>query len=177
MTWPAIKIEFTARSHWPTRGVYFFAKSVCESGKSWVAYSDSPEFYSGPPIMLKFFPRPKVASACAVLSCVAVIFCFTNSVRASCGDYLQHHGDQLRVPSSLGTTQSPAPCRGPHCRQAPERPPLPTPQRIVIVPTRDALGLLTSTCVMDQHSMWLVSESKQLFPSFCGLPLFRPPRV
>jgi hypothetical protein len=115
----------------------------------------------------------------AAFGCVVAICCFAQSARASCGDYLAHAGgSNLQGATDPHGPMSPAaPCRGPHCRQAPDRAPLPAPQRFVIVPTRDALGLLNSNCILDQQSTWLVCESEQILPSFCGLDLFRPPRA
>ena len=53
---------------------------------------------------------------------------------ASCGDYLGHHdmtvavqsGDPLS-PIHRGSIPPQLPCRGPHCRQAPDHPPMPAP--------------------------------------------------
>jgi hypothetical protein len=69
-----------------------------------------------------------------------------------------------------------APCRGPHCRQSPNRAPLPAPQRVVLLPSRDILGLTACPNELALEAQWLAVPSDIFGDSFSGLRLFRPPR-
>lgn len=127
--------------------------------------------------------RSSLRLALAILACALLGHCFASVAEASCGDYLANSD----LANSDGSHQQgamdpagPEPhggCRGPNCHQAPDRPPLPIPQRIVLLPTRDALGLPAAILMLDQDSDCLAGEGKQLLPSCCGLRLFRPPRA
>src|ERR1044071_9037075 len=111
----------------------------------------------------------------AALSCLVAVWCCASSAAATCGDYLSHAG-QVSSPLS-DDHQSPAtPCHGPNCRQAPDRPPLPAPQRVVIVPTRDILGLTSSVNELALDAQWLAVPGDIRCDSFSGLRFFRPPR-
>jgi hypothetical protein len=119
----------------------------------------------------------KLTLRLAAVGCLVAVWCCASSADASCGDYLSH----TQMLNPLGENdQSPAlpaaPCHGPSCRQAPDHPPLPAPQRVVMVPERDILGMTASPheLALDHH--WLAVPSDILCDSFSGLRLFRPPR-
>jgi hypothetical protein len=113
-----------------------------------------------------------------VLTCVLFGNSLATMALASCGDYLANskQGD-LRGAQDHSGPESIPPCRGPSCRQAPDRPPLPMPQRVVFMPARDALGLQASSFLLHLDSTFLTVATDGKFSSFCGLPLFRPPRA
>lgn len=124
----------------------------------------------------------KLTLRLAAVGCLVAVWCCASSADASCGDYLSHgqmvnplSADRLHNRGDAPALPA-APCHGPSCRQAPDSPPLPAPQRVVIVPERDILGMTASPheLALDQH--WLAVPSDILCDSFSGLRLFRPPR-
>lgn len=114
----------------------------------------------------------------AALGCLVAIWCCASSADASCGDYLSHGGQVANPISDDGQTPAvpSTPCHGPNCRQAPDHPPLPAPQRVIIVPTRDLLGLTASSNELALDAQWLAAPSDNFCDSFSGLRFFRPPR-
>lgn len=112
----------------------------------------------------------------AALGCLLAVWCCDTSAEATCGEYLSHASEmassQPEAPLAPAT-----PCRGPNCRQTPEHPPLPTPQRIGVVPTRDILGLTVFQYELALDAQWLAVPIDLLSNSISGLSLFRPPRV
>jgi hypothetical protein len=114
----------------------------------------------------------------AALSCLVALWCCASSAEATCGDYLSH-ASEMTSPQS-GDPLAPAPpatpCRGPTCQRAPDHPPLPAPQRVVIVPTRDILSLIVSSNELALDAQWLALPNDRFCPSCFGLTLFRPPR-
>jgi hypothetical protein len=115
----------------------------------------------------------------AALGCLVAVWCCASSAQATCGDYLSHTGE-MKSPQQddpLAPSVPTTPCRGPNCQQAPDHPPLPAPQRVVIVPTRDILGLTAASHELALDAQWFAVPSERFCPSFFGLSLFRPPRV
>jgi hypothetical protein len=122
--------------------------------------------------------RSKLLIRLAALGCLVAVWCCASSAEATCGDYLSHPGEAAKRVSDEGATPAApaAPCSGPNCHQAPDRPPLPAPQRVVIVPMRDILGLTTSHNELALDAHWLAVPSDIFCDSLSGLPLLRPPR-
>lgn len=111
------------------------------------------------------------------LVCLVVVCCCASSAQASCGDYLAHPDGSHEMADERDPLAPAAPCRGPSCRQAPQTPPLPAPQRVVVMPTRDALCLSAPHCYCEQNAAWFVVGDEPLHDSFFGYRLFRPPRL
>jgi len=111
--------------------------------------------------------------------CAVAVACAAQSALASCGDYLAHPSGQMLGPDhDFHAPMTPAvPCRGPHCRQAPAKQPLPAPQRIVLTPERDAVCWRDSDRVSMSDVSWVVQSDDPRLDSFFGFRLFRPPRV
>jgi hypothetical protein len=114
----------------------------------------------------------------AAFGCLLAVWCCASSAHATCGDYLSHAGDMasMHQRDPLAPAVPAAPCHGPNCHQAPDHPPLPAPQRVVIVSTRDILGLTVHPNELVLNAQWLAVPSDILCDSFSGLRLFRPPR-
>jgi hypothetical protein len=120
----------------------------------------------------------KLTIRLAALSCLVAVWCCASSAEATCGDYLSHNGQMTSPHNDTHNAALPTtPCRGPSCQRAPDRPPLPAPQRVVITPTRDILGLTVCTNELALDCQWLAAPSDIFCDSFCGLRLLRPPRL
>ena len=128
--------------------------------------------------MGRFGHRPGLALAFALIVCALTLLCSAKPAQASCGDYLAHPHGQLtgKEHDSQAPTAPATPCRGPNCGQAPEKQPLPAPQRVVLMPERDAVCSYPSSGTVAQEVTWVVLSDDPLLASFSGLRLFRPPR-
>src|SRR5687768_7167244 len=120
----------------------------------------------------------KSFSRLAALVCLLAVWCCDSSAEATCGDYLSHASEMTSPQQGdpLAPASSRTPCRGPNCQQAPDHPPLPAPQRVVIVPTRDILGLTSPGNELAFEAQWFALPSESFCTSYSSLSLFRPPR-
>jgi hypothetical protein len=119
-------------------------------------------------------PRPL-----AGLLCLVTVWCCASTAEATCGDYLSHTGQASSplLPNQHDPAAPSTPCHGPNCQQAPDHLPLPAPQRVVILPTRDLLGETVCPNELPLDCQWLAVPSDILRDSLSGLRLFRPPRA
>lgn len=113
--------------------------------------------------------------------CALLLICgWAASAKATCGDYLAHspRHETVRDHSSQHHSQTPpaAPCHGPNCGQSPAAPLLPVPQRIIVLPTREATCQVQVSCDVDTGSTWFVASDESLSSSSFCQRLFRPPR-
>jgi hypothetical protein len=120
----------------------------------------------------------KSLSRLAALGCLLAVWCCASSAKATCGDYLSHASQQTspQQVDPFAPIAPTTPCHGPNCHQAPDHTPLPAPQRVVVMPTRDILGLIVVSNELALDAQWVAVPSDRFCPSFFGLSLFRPPR-
>ena len=116
---------------------------------------------------------------------VAIVFGFwfggEQTCQASCGDYLQHHGDQsysLLSTDGSGTSHHmpTTPCRGANCSRRSETPPLPTRPTVETVSSLEWLCVIEQIRGQDDESHRRSLESAPLMARHTSQLLDRPPR-
>jgi hypothetical protein len=123
--------------------------------------------------------RPWLARTAGVVLTLLVVGAFAPAASAGCGDHVRIVPPPLRQAApdtprtDLPAQPLPAPCTGPHCRQAPDAPPLtPSPP-----PTEQAPACLAASLTLRRTAEWAgLTETPAGRPTSAKRHIYHPPR-